>query len=162
MAIKMARADFITNANLDDKRISYSIELMLKILEQEPDIDLVYSDFYVTHQANQNIYKKIYSHINISPEFSKHNMQICLPGPHPLWRKSMHEKYGYFDPKYKFYADYEMWLRAVSKGSKFKKAPGITCLYYLNPTGISTNPETTAARNQEEKIIRRAYSFLWS
>lgn len=161
MAIKMAQSEFITNANLDDRPTKDSIEMQLRAIENDPEVDLVYGDFYVTQHINDSILRNRFSHINENPEFSEKNMRICLPGPHPLWRKSMHEKYGMFNTNFKYYADYEMWLRAVSKGAKFKKVPAITCLYYLNPTGVSTNPETQIARLREEKTIRKAYKYLW-
>ena len=58
-------------------------------------------------------------------------MVKCLPGPMPLWTRFIHDKSGFFDDKECDYADdWEMWLRAVARGSKFKKVDKTVGLYY--------------------------------
>ena len=76
-----------------------------------------------------------------------------------MWRRSMHENYGYFDESFKRVGDWEMWCRIVSKGAIFKKISKILGLYYLNPHGMSTdgNPLIQAERRR----IMQKYGYLW-
>ena len=85
--------------------------------------------------------------------FCKENMIKCLPGPNPVWRRSVHDSCGYFDENYKFAGDWEFWLRLVRSGSIFKKVPGVHGLYHLNPKGLSTNVDLKKERFAEEKSI---------
>ena len=164
MGIKMASADFITNANIDDKRHPSSIEIEAQALEQDTGIDLVYGDFLISYRANapfENNGSLIVAYI---PDFSAKNMRWCLPGPQPMWRKSMHKKYGFFSNDFSSSGDHEMWLRAVSKGSIFKKIPGfISGMYYENPMGLSTDREQEKARERDEANSRivQLYSYIW-
>jgi len=161
-AIQIASADFVTNANLDDRSRPDSHELHVKELEKHPEIDLVYSGFYVTFTPNDTFDSEPIAIVD-TPEFSVENTVICLPGPRPVWRKSMHTRFGYFDETFVSAADYAMWVRAVSLGSTFKKIPGYLTLFYLNPDGVSTNndQQKSYVRDLENELIIQRYNYLW-
>lgn len=162
MGIKMARAPLITNANLDDRRNPEALEIHAKTLEETPYIDLVYSDFYVTFEPNQTFEWNTHQYSIITEEFTPSLMYKCLPGPQPTWRKSINEKYGYFDETFYSGGDFEMWNRAVSMGSKFKKVSSVLSgLYYFNPKGISTNNEKNDIYTAELNRINEKYSYMW-
>ena len=162
-AIHCAASDYITNANVDDRRNSDSLEEQLAYLELHPEIDLVYSDYLTTLVINQ-VYPGDSNTLRaVMPEFSTSLLYQSFPGPHPLWRKSMHKKYGLFDASFSSLGDIEMWNRAAFNGAIFKKLAGISGLYYDNPEGISTNmyPEKVAKRQAEAQRIIKKYSTLW-
>lgn len=161
MAIKMARADFITNANLDDRRNPFSLEMHALELEQNPDIDLVYSDFLVTYEPNETFECNTHRYGLYPPEFSQDIMFKCITGPQPMWRKSVHDRAGYFDESFVSAGDFEMWNRAVYFGSKLKKAPGLSGLYYLNPKGLSTNNARQELLEEEHDRVVQLYTPMW-
>lgn len=161
MALKMARADFITNANLDDRRNPESLEVHARALEQNPHIDLVYSDFHVTFTPHETFECNTHQYSILPDEFSPNVMYKCITGPQPMWRKNVHEKYGYFDDTFKSGGDFEMWNRASSMGSRFQKVPGLSGLYYLNPKGLSTDLAKKALQDAELQRINEKYGHLW-
>jgi len=121
MAIKAANCEFITNANCDDYIYSGSYAEMAKILTDNPDIALVYGDNNVWN----GIENKYHARKEGDFEFLK---TCCFVGPMPMWRKSLHDQYGYFNDKYRVTGDYEFWLRIASMGEKFyhlKRAVGL-------------------------------------
>ena len=73
----------------------------------------------------------------------------------------MHEKAGYFDASYNSAGDWEMWLRAVKNGSKFKKVYGSHGLYYANPAGLSTSNENKIKKHAEERKVFWEYADLY-
>ena len=157
--VKIATGEYLTNANLDDRKIPTSLERHAAELFINKDIDLVYADMAITHRPNEvweenSSQGKRYNF----PEFSLENLKMVnMPHASPMWRKSMHEEYGFFNKKYKSAGDWEMWLRAATKGSKFKKINGVLGLYYFNPTGISTNPDNFGWKKEEEREIFETY-----
>jgi len=161
--IKKATSDFIANANLDDRHAPDCLERQAQALEEDPSVDLVYSDRRLTYNPNETFENSKYRFNAIIPEFLPSRMNLCLAGPQPLWRKSMHTKYGYFDESYTSSGDHEMWNRAVSGGAKLKKISGISGIIYINPDGISTdaNPEKTKKRFEEDMLIQKIYGHLW-
>jgi glycosyltransferase involved in cell wall biosynthesis len=168
MGIRMASGEYLTNANIDDRSRKDAYETHLKALESHPEIDLVYCGFYVSNTANQTFDKEnIYTPLNLKSanpdEFSIPNMRICLPGPRPVWRKAMHEKYGFFDETFTVVSDWAFWIRAASRGSKFLKIPGLYTVFYLNPDGTSTpkNAHRQALGKLEGDYIKLRYGHLW-
>ncbi len=161
MAIKMARADLITNANVDDRRNPESLEVQARALEEDPTVDLVYSNCRVTYTPNETFESNTGECILCPSDFSSHRMFCCLPGPQPMWRKSMHEKCGLFDESFQCGGDFEMWNRAVYVGSQFKKIPGQSGVFYVNPKGLSTDIEKKSIQEAELGRICEKYASLW-
>ena len=159
--IHIARADLLTYAGIDDRLAPDCYEKHFNALATHPEIDLVYSDLYVTYHPNETIETTAYHHIRHLPEFSLKAMKEPLPNNHPMWRKTIHDKYGLFDEQYKYAGDYEMWLRAAAGGAQFLKVPGILGLYYYNPQGLSTNKAWQQKIALEEKDIHDHYCYLF-
>ena len=72
----------------------------------------------------------------------------------PVWKKSIHDRFGYFDPSYKTAADSDMWIRAAKAGAKIKMIKDLVGIYYDNPKGRSTNPESLKQMLQEVHSMR--------
>ena len=162
MAAKMATGEYLTNANLDDRKATQSLERHAKELYFNPEIDLIYSDMLITDTPNEtfetnNANGRKYNF----PEFSFDNLKMVnMPHAAPMWRKNYHEKYGYFDTKYRSAGDWECWLRGASQGSIFKKIDEVLGLYYFNPKGISTNPDNFSWKREEEQEIYTKYEQI--
>jgi len=158
-AIKMSSGEYITNANLDDRKSENSLEVLAKSLYSNDSVDLVYSDMLVTDKPNETFEQnssngRVYN----TPQFSFDRMKMMnLPHAAPMWRRSLHDNYGYFDEEFRSAGDWEMWLRAASQGSRFLKVPQKLNLYYFSPRGISTNPEHNDWKQEEEKKVYNLY-----
>ena len=153
-AITNSSGEYITNANVDDRRAHYQIEKFVASLDSNLEVDLVYGPVFVTHEAHET-FQDNSSRCQVYPTFpfTKEAMIKCLPGCQPLWRRSMHDKAGLFDDNYKFAGDWEMWLRAVNHGSKFMMIDEVCGLYYHNPSGLTTDPAKQKEKFGEEKKV---------
>lgn len=144
MAIKMSKAEYITNANIDDRLKSDCYEVHARELDKFPGIDLVYSGCYKTDVPNQTFDENNHQHVAPHSQYNFNKKRLvtrlmCYPNNHPMWRKSMHKKYGLFNELFKAAGDLEMWIRAAGFGdAKFKKITGFYGLFYLNPNGLSS------------------------
>lgn len=164
LGIEEASGEFITNVNCDDRRSQIGLYKQASTLFQSPDVDLVYNDSYVVHEAN-TLYEDVdpskaqrYNFEQFSPEAM---MRGNLPHNNPMWRKNLHDKHGLFDSSYKSAGDWEFWLRCTFGGSKFKKHSEVLGVYYFNPDGISTNTENESwKREEEKKVFQKYYPFL--
>jgi len=164
MAVEMSTGDFITNANLDDRKAVDSLEAHAKTLVANKNIDLVYADSYITNKPNETYQNNSSQDRRYNfEEFSKEGMlRGNLPHNNPMWRKSLHKKHGLFDDSYRSAGDWEYWLRCAISGSSFKKLAGVHGLYYFNPKGISTNFENFAWKQEEESRVYNKYKSALS
>ena len=160
MALEIATGEFITNINCDDRRKIDGLEKQAHALVANPGSDLVYNDSYITLQPNirwDDLNPAETQRYNFE-QFSKEAMlRGSLPHNNPMWRKSLHDRYGKFDAKYRSAGDWEFWLRCVEGGSRFIKHPEVLGVYYFNPRGVSTNPENNDWKVEEEKEVYLKY-----
>ncbi|MBW2018925.1 MAG: glycosyltransferase [Deltaproteobacteria bacterium] len=166
--IKAASGKYITNANTDDRHRKDALEIMARALDQNPEICLVYGDTSNTCTENETFER----HTSIGafrwPDYSRKLLLNwgCLAGPHPMWRRSVHEEYGYFDESFESAGDYEFWLR-ISQTNDFLHIPETLGLFFYSPTAAGQrDPELTASEKKrivtmyrqaakEGRIIRR-------
>ncbi|EDZ94635.1 glycosyl transferase family 2 [Limnospira maxima CS-328] len=142
-AIELAKGEYITNANTDDRHRFDALELMANYLDQHSDVAVVYGDQLITHNPNETFENTQANQRWNWPEFSYQELERrCCLGSQPMWRKSLHQKYGNFNPEFKVAGDYEFWLR-IGKTENIAKIPEILGLYFQNDRGLE-NADRTA------------------
>ena len=158
LAIKNALGKYITNANVDDRRAKNAIEKQFNLLEKKEYIDLVYYRTLETDLPNETTENNSAKTEFPCIDFSFDNL-IRVNSPHcqPMWRKSIHERFGYFNESLKFAADYDMWLRAAERGANMQRINEILGLYYRNPQGISSKEETLMDAIREVNQLKMQY-----
>jgi|3_EtaG_2_1085321.scaffolds.fasta_scaffold00917_14 glycosyltransferase involved in cell wall biosynthesis len=164
MALKMARGEFFAQACVDDRHSPHYLETLSKHLYHSTGIDLVYADCYQTTVSNETFENNssngnFYEHSR--NKFSKENMIKCLPGPMPMWRRTIHQKVGYFNEDLAHAGDWDMFLRMVDSGYKFKKVDVPLGLYYYNTDGLSTSKEYAGMRTGEEASVFFTYKHVF-
>jgi len=162
MAIKKSKGEFISNANLDDRKSPEFVEKLAKFLYAHPNIDCVYTENLLTHKPHETFENNSSNGQSYPAEnFSKDAMLRGNP-PHcmPMWRKTLHDKNGWFDESYRSAADWDFWLRCAFEGAEYKKLSEPLGLYYFNPTGMSTNKDNRDWKRKEEKTIFKKYFDL--
>ena len=157
-AIKLASGEYLTTANLDDRLAPECYETYVKALDKDLNIDLVYSDGYQTNIINKAFAPNPRIGTIYKPEFSKKALRnSCLPSFNPMWRKSLHNKFGMFNESFTIVGDWEFWIRIVKNEVKFKKIPSVFGLAYHNPFGLSTNNKTLRLLEKEKMIVRTTH-----
>lgn len=161
LGVQLANSEYITNANADDRLAFECYEIHAHALDNFPEVDLIYSDFLSTQRPNETMMQNSAQFRSNFPEFEPSRMANCLPNNHPMWRKSLHDKYGYFDETYISAGDWEMWCRAVAKGAQFKKVSGLLSLLYNNPVGLSTDSARKHMIEAERKRVKSLYGYYF-
>jgi hypothetical protein len=164
MCIKQSNGDLLTTAPVDDVRDDNFIVYTLRNIINNNDVVLVYGDCLQTNKENETIQinssnNKLYEHS--LEEFTKENMIKSLPGCMPVWKKEVHNTVGYFRTDLRYPIDWEMWLRMVKAGFKFKKINQIVGLYYFNENGLTTSKTNAINKHQEEAKIFFEYKDLF-
>jgi hypothetical protein len=161
-ALKLVTGEYVTNANLDDRKSIDSLEKHAVTLFANPDVSLVYADSLVTDKPNETFEKN--SANGNRYNFEQFSKEAMLRGNqahnNPMWRKELHDRHGLFEEKYKSAGDWEFFLRCAFNDAKFQKLNDVLGLYYFNPNGVSTNPENFEWKQQEEREIFLKYQSI--
>lgn len=157
-AISLCSSEIIGNWNIDDRKNKEGLEILLEEFNKKPNTDIVYGFTYISRIANEryidNSYNEIYPYLPHSfNNLLRNNSPHCMP----LWRKNLHNKFGYFDTNYESAADGDFWLRCAVGGATIRLVNHPVGLYYENPTGRSTNPETLQKMISEVQSMRSKY-----
>ena len=88
--IKLSQGEYITIWNVDDIRFPLSIHQQAETLDQNPQADITYGDFYYMYQYG-DISKNFIQNKDfiVSPKKFFRTHQI---GCFPMWRKRIHQK----------------------------------------------------------------------
>lgn len=149
--IDLARGQYLTNANTDDRHHPRAFEVMANYLDLHPEAGLLYSQIFMTHVPNQAWAERT-PHKLLDPYKPTRSVlsQIDIIGPQPMWRKRLHEQAGFFDSRYTISGDYEMWLR-FEEITAIHKLPEITGLFLIREDSIEHSNLQLCA--QETKAI---------
>lgn len=158
MGVKVARAAYITYANVCDRLAPQCYEKHAQALDEHAEIVLVYSDCSMTIRPNETWEQNTGRALHFD-EFARNKMNVCLPNNHPMWRKSLHTNYGLFDESYATAGDYEMWLRAVAHGVTFLKIPAVLGVLHRGKELSLRSYQT--AYTQEIAVLHDQYAYLW-
>jgi tetratricopeptide (TPR) repeat protein/glycosyltransferase involved in cell wall biosynthesis len=151
--IKLAVGKYLTNANTDDRHRRDALEKMVGILEKNSEVALVYADVVKTQTANETFDHCTPTGILRWPDWKRNTLlnKGCIIGPQPVWRKALHEEYGYFNERYLVSADYEFWMR-VSQTHDFyhiSEALGL----YLERSDSVEHANTELKHQEDQKIF---------
>lgn len=162
LGVRMARGDYLTNANLDDLRRDDSFEIQAGTMDAMPFVDVVYQDYYYS-------FDPALSWDDVASFGHKSNLSIVTPynilkfnSPHnaPMWRRSLHNEIGMFDESMKSAGDYDFWMRCIIAGKTFFKVNEPHVVYYQNPLGLSTRPDSTGIVEGHASMRKHTRSLI--
>ncbi|TFD97100.1 glycosyltransferase family A protein [Jeotgalibacillus sp. R-1-5s-1] len=137
--VKAAKGEYIMLIDDDDWIVSTHVETMLKEIKQA---DLVYSDAEIVQYDKLNgrripVSRELFA-FNSSVEDMKSNSTFIPSGC--LYKKSIHDRIGYFDPEVKNYWDWDFFLRTSAEFQvKRVKCAGVIYDFSQNNNNQSKN-----------------------
>ncbi len=167
IGIENSRAPLISNANVDDRRSPSHTRRLVEALERSPrsaaacgviscvrekpllpwhalmDSEFWFRDFPKEEFGFDDLYV-----VGDDGLIRSHNLLHCMP----VWRRSLHDKYGYFDERtYGTSADWAFWLHCAKSGETFLFEREAIGRYYLNVE--SHNRRNDKSGRKELRII---------
>lgn len=121
--ISMAKGQYLTNANTDDRHDTNCLKKLSDALDQEKDLGLVYGKMKKVFSLEDEE-KKGDEVVCDSQHFFHGSLFLHYPyGAQPMWRTNLHPQFGVFDPEYHVIGDYEFALRLLVGGVKSRYVP---------------------------------------
>jgi hypothetical protein len=158
LAISGGSGEIITNLNADDRRLPHSIcsqasELQIETCDGSFGNFILSSNIFDLPDLGSG--RLLVSSLGNFDEFvlvdHSKNLMHCAP----MWRRSLHNKFGKFDESLKSAGDTDFWLRVMSGGGKFSRYEAVTAVYFHNPDGLSSS--TSSLGHNEWRSVRDAY-----
>lgn len=148
IAIQHASRDYIVNANCDDLFTPGGLAAMQAALDHHPRAALVYTNLM---REEPNGMRQVW---NRPPGKMADLPHRCFVGPMPMWRRSLHKKYGMFDESFIVAGDYEFWLRLGAGGEHFHYLDKVCGVYRNRPDSLEHRNRAILA--DENKRAREA------
>ena len=152
LVIKKAEGKYITNSYAADRYREDAFEILVHTLEVNPRKALAYAGFYVTEKENDT-FGHNYSFWKPQKFDYEFLHKRCYIGPSPVWRRSVHDKYGYFDEELLYTGDWEFWLRIADEG--FIEVNKILSLHYSGRDG--EGPSNKDIIHKERDMVYNKY-----
>lgn len=114
-----AQGEIVGFVNSDDCLRPGAVAAAVRALGRHPEVGVVYGRGTVIGPAGEPI--RSFPTQEFDPEVFIQHCFICQPAA--FWRRSLHERLGYFSPEFDHTLDYEFWLRLMVGGAKFLHWP---------------------------------------
>lgn len=162
--ISIAKGEYVTNANADDRLRPDALELLSKTLDENPTVDLVYADSFVTSTENARwgqdctiSDKPPYHGKIVWPEHDPKQLLLAYyGGPSPMWRRVLHAGYGMFDESFQLAGDYEFALRLAAHNIQMLHVRTVLNLFYDDGAGINNLEQSGMEARRAQLRWRRA------
>ena len=151
-AIGLSAAPYLTNANTDDRHAPDAFARLAAVLDKCPEVDVVYARTAITCVAGSRFGAAPITGYFKARKFDRQRLFYdCLPGPQPMWRRSLHDRFGLFDPAFVSSGDYEFWLR-ISGQARFEHVRKCLGLFLDSSNGLMRR--TGSQAEQEAELAR--------
>jgi cellulose synthase/poly-beta-1,6-N-acetylglucosamine synthase-like glycosyltransferase len=138
--IKMTKSKYIMNSNVDDMLHPDYVKTCCEYLDNNPETGCVTTQVATTYRSCQKYFGAVAPTTNKKSKFAalwdiNSRLRIQYPkgtmGPCPMWRRSLHDKHGYFGD-YLAIGDAVMWETWHNNNVKFGVINKNMVLYYNN------------------------------
>jgi glycosyltransferase involved in cell wall biosynthesis len=154
-AIGISKGRYIVNTNTDDSLRDDALELLAVSLNAHPSADLAYADCALTRVPNDRFDASHAYRISDYPPYSPAlGMLCCLLGPHPMWRRTVFNKIGFFDVAFHAAGDYDFQMRFIKAGCSAVHVPEVLSQFFQNANGLTLASERS---HREAQHIEKRY-----
>jgi glycosyltransferase involved in cell wall biosynthesis len=118
LGISTATAELIARFDADDICVANRLELQVRFMDETPRVGVLGGGLEIIGGRGQLLGRRSYpiEHSSIARAF-----QWTTPVAHPtvMFRRSMIDRYGGYDPTFHFAEDLELWLRLLGQDVRF-------------------------------------------
>lgn len=128
--------------NSDDVLEESALARVAAVFAENPEVDVVYGDAWFIDAEGRRT--RPYPTVPFDFQILVQHCFICQPAA--FWRRSVHARWGWFDPAYDNTFDYEFWIRLATRGARFLHLPEVLA--------ESREHTQTKTQRQRKKIFR--------
>lgn len=158
LAARMAEGDYLISCSTNDRLRSDACEILARTLDEQPDVSLVYGNSLMSQRPHQRFEEAELCSLYLWSDYRYEDLlDRCMVGPHPMWRRSVHARLGYFDERYLALGDQEFWLR-LGEQDKLANIPDFTGLYFVSEHSLTGNGDVA---QRETDAVHARYQWRY-
>lgn len=151
--IRLASSNYIANWNVDDVREPDSLVKQADALDENPEVAIAYGDTISVSNYGEKegrLNHELKYNITSKSRFKNSFFISCFP----MWRKSIHEKIGYFDEQFKLVGDFDFQIR-VAFYYDFIKVDGILGYFLAGGGGLRLSQQIKTHMIEDNAVYLR-------
>jgi glycosyltransferase involved in cell wall biosynthesis len=117
--LRQARGEIVGFLNSDDWLEPGAVASAVATLVAHPEVDVVYGRASIVDEFGARL--REFPTQPFDPEILVQHCFISQPAA--FWRRSLHQRFGYFSPEFDHTLDYEFWIRMMAGGGRFLHVP---------------------------------------
>lgn len=163
LGARLAKGRYLTTFSTNDRLRKDAHGLMSSALDNNPHIMLVYGDTHITHIPHENFGNFTAPPDSIPKEFKwpaykfEDLLGNCMIGPHPMWRREVHDQIGYWDERFEAIGDQDFFLR-IGEKYPMLHLECHTGLYWWSEDAVSVKGMTPMI---ETYMVRMRYFYRY-
>jgi GT2 family glycosyltransferase len=148
LGLERATGEYLTWTSADNYYGSGAIVIMARYLDEHPDVDWVYTDYWRVDEGG-----RVLTHARAEPPEQWLPQGIC--GPCFLFRAAVYRLLGGQDIDFPLAADFEYWLRAWKRGIRMQFLPLPLYHYRLHSTSLTSRKGFEGFLTDTERALAR-------
>jgi len=156
IGLKNSKGKYIARMDADDISMPYRLETEVNFLENNPEIALIGSYYYLIDE-NDKIIKEIKHPLEYEDIKWYLLFDNCFGHSTVMFRRELLNKVGYYSEKYKYAQDYEYWVR-ISEKYKVKNLDKFLVKIRTHPqniTSLSSNNQLDFSLEVSKQQIKK-------
>lgn len=151
----LARGDILGVVNSDDPLRPGAVRKIVDRLEADSRLLVVYPDFD-TIDGDGRVLETLRP-----PDYRYLDMlrwHRCLPGPGTFFRREVADRLGGRDPRFRYVADFDFWLRAGLLGP-FERLPEVLATFRIHEGSASVREKGSAMAEEHVRLVKKIFSL---
>lgn len=146
-----ATGDILAYLNSDDVLLPGALEMVARTFAEHPDWNWICGQCLLFGDVGQACLKESSATTDVAGWLCYNR----IPQQSTFWRRSLTERFGLFDERYRYCFDYEYWVRLVHGGEVCHAVPFPLGGFRLHTASKTVGEDKRFA--EEEKAFRQAY-----
>ena len=164
--MKRANGEIVCYINSDDTLLHNALNTVGKHFKDRPeDLWIIGDCLYIDEQGKVMIYPETNTHRMVATDIDGlahvliRNKPVEMPQPGIFWKRSLLDRFGYFDETFHYTFDYDMWCRFLAAGLRPTIIHADLATYRIHDTS-KTCAQRPQFLNEHIKTEKRYAKYL--
>jgi glycosyltransferase involved in cell wall biosynthesis len=148
---RWAQGDIIGWLNSDDRYRMGCFEHVVRVFEENPDLDVLYGDYRMVDESGRVI--QVRAEIEFSAFVLFYHRVLYIPTTATFFRRRVFDDGNWLDENLQYVMDLEFFIRLTTNGYRFRHLPEILADFRLQPASKTCRDPDKQRREHKQVIL---------